>query len=210
MDKKELFNEWSSTYNDSVKKSDKENTYPFAGYSLIKAKIFAMVMNKDKPKILEMGIGTGEITRKLYDEGLNITGVDLSEKMIAESRISMPNVRYINKDFTKSLKVLKDTKFDVIIFSYSIHHVTIKNQLSLLNSLMININIGGIIIISDVMTNTIKELDNISLKYHKIWDDDEYYPTLERYEESLLKTNYNITFEQVSFCSGILTLTKKF
>ena len=68
---------------------------------------------------------------------------------------------------------------------------------------------SGLIIIGDVMTNTNKEMRQLSNQFFDIWDDEEYYPTFESYLNPVLKQHYEITFNQISFCSGVMELKKK-
>jgi len=207
--RKKLFNDWSSSYNESVKRSDKNNTYPFAGHSEIQQYIFDECQKVPNAKILEMGIGTGLMTYKLYGLEYNITGVDLSKGMIKEAKEVMPLNKYILSDFRTVNNKLGSNKYDVIIFSYSIHHMKPINQKYILDVLADRLTDKGLIIIGDVMTSTKKEMKQLAIDNKKIWDDEEHYPTYEEYLNPVLKQHYDITFDQVSFCSGIMKLRKK-
>ena len=207
--RKKLFDDWSSSYNESVKKSDRENTYPFAGYSKIQQYIFDRCKDIVNANILEMGIGTGLMTSKLYGLEHKITGVDLSEKMIKKARDLMPLNKYILSDFNSVESKLENNGYDIIIFSYSIHHMKPINQVYILDMLRDKLSERGLIIIGDVMTNTSKEMRQLSNQFFDIWDDEEYYPTFESYLNPVLKQHYEITFNQISFCSGVMELKKK-
>lgn len=207
--RKKLFNDWSSSYNESVQKSDKNKTYPFAGHGEIQQYIFDVCRSIPNASILEMGVGTGLMTYKLYGLEHNITGVDLSEKMIDEAKKIMPLNKYILSDFESVDGKLGDNLYDVIIFSYSIHHMKPINQKYMLDVLADRLNDNGLIIIGDVMTYTNKEMKQLSSENEKIWDDEEYYPTYEEYLNPVLKQHYDISFHKVSFCSGVMELRKK-
>ena len=204
-----LFNEWAPGYNDSVKKSDESDTYPFSGYSVIKREFFDLVIESEDTRVLEMGIGTGEITYPIYKLGYDITGIDLSYKMIQKSKELMPNAILIQTDFISALDKLKDEKFDVITFNYSIHHLEYIDQINLLESLHKNLNPKGIVVIGDVMTKTNKEMKELSNQYKSSWDDEEYYPTYEEYNNRALNKVYSIEHKQISHCSGIIKFSKK-
>ena len=203
-----LFDEWASSYNTSIKESEEAKTYPFYGYGEIQEFIYQNVSKRSNTKILEMGIGTGLMTKKLYEDGYDITGVDFSSEMIKEAKKIMPFNTYIECDFISALKKISNSKFDVIIFSYSIHHLKPINQKYLLDALYKNLNKDGLVIIGDVITNTDNEMIEQSEKYSNIWDYDEYYPTLSKYKSTVLMQNYTIEFIKVSNCSGIITLRK--
>lgn len=49
--------------------SDNENSYPFAGYENIISSIFDKVNKRTNSKILDIGVGTGNLSSRLYKEG---------------------------------------------------------------------------------------------------------------------------------------------
>ena len=206
--RKELFDQWAKGYNKSVLKSEKEVSYPFAGYSEVKYSIFDIISNKHKAKVLEMGVGTGEITKQLYDLGYEITGVDLSSEMIEIAKSHMKNATFILADFSDALNEAYN-KFDFIVFSYSIHHLSYNDQIELLIKLSDYLNEGGVIIIGDVSTFTVEDMNQLQNKYAAIWDDEEYYPIFKKYQLSRLIDTYNLSYIQINEVAGIYKLRKK-
>lgn len=207
--KVELFDEWAKSYDRSIQDSEQKKTYPFYGYGLIQQYIYNETANCKYSHILEMGIGTGMMSKRLYDEGYKVTGVDFSKKMLEKAKSIMPNNTYFNTDFLSFISKLETEKYDVIIFSYSIHHLEPKKQEYLLNELGQHLSKKGIIIIGDVMTNTISDMLTLSKQNQRIWDDEEFYPINETYQNSLISKTYNIDYHQMTFCSGVMKLTKK-
>lgn len=205
--KKQLFDCWASNYNQSVIKSEQQGTYPFAGYSEIKYQIIELISKRKSAKILDMGVGTGEITSPLYDLGYDITGVDISEKMIGLAKNGMPNATFIKKEFTDIISVL-NSKFDFIIFNYSIHHLSYDEQIDLLINLNPFLEDSGTIIIGDVSSMIQDEMDLLEQKYSLIWDDDEYYPILKIYQKSNLIELYEIRYMQLNEVAGIYQFRK--
>lgn len=205
--RKELFDQWAKGYNKSVLKSEKEGSYPFAGYSEVKYSIIDIISNKHKVKVLEMGVGTGEITKPLYDLGYEITGVDLSSKMIEIAKNYMKKAIFILADFSDALNEISN-KFDFIVFSYSIHHLSYNNQIELLIKLNNYLNEDGVIIIGDVSTFTIEDMNQLQKKYAVIWDDEEYYPILKKYQLSRLIDIYKLSYVQINEVAGLYQLRK--
>ncbi len=206
--RKELFDQWSRAYNNSVLKSEKEGTYPFAGYSEVKYSIIDIISNTQKAKVLEMGVGTGEITKPLYDLGYDITGVDLSSKMIEISKSLMEKAAFILADFCNALNQISN-KFDFIVFSYSIHHLTYNDQIELLVKLNDYLNEDGVIIIGDVSTFTKEDMNQLQNKYAAIWDEEEYYPILKKYQLSRLADIYKLSYVQINEVAGVYKFRKK-
>ncbi len=199
------FNDWADKYNEDVTKSNLEGTYPFSGYDEIQALIEAYCKDKSL-KILEMGVGTGEMTKKLYNQNHVVTGVDFSREMIQIAKKIMPNAEFIESDFFSSLSLIKPN-YDIIIFSYSIHHLRYDDQLLLLKKLDKFLHKNGLIIIGDVMTSTKLEMQQLKKQYSPIWDDEEFYPMEELYKDKMMEV-YDISFHKVSHCSGVVILKK--
>jgi 2-polyprenyl-3-methyl-5-hydroxy-6-metoxy-1,4-benzoquinol methylase/ribosomal protein S18 acetylase RimI-like enzyme len=206
--RKELFDNWSSNYNESVIKSEQEETYPFAGYSNIKYQIIDIVTKRSFAHILDMGVGTGEITSPLYNLGYRVTGVDLSEKMIDLAKKKMPNAMFICDTFQNSLRKLNDL-YDFIIFNYSIHHLDYQSQIDLLLKIHENLSSQGRIIIGDVSTINREDMKKLQEKYNSIWDDEEYYPILDIYQKSELRNYNKILYNKINEVAGLFELLKR-
>lgn len=205
--RKELFDGWAINYNNTVIKSEKEETYPFAGYSKVKYQIIDVITKKPYAHILDMGVGTGEITRPLYDLGYKVTGVDLSKKMIGLAKRKMPDAWFICDVFQNSLTKL-DNQYDFIIFNYSIHHLDYQNQIDLLLNVYDYLSDHGMIIIGDVSTLNTKDMKQLQEKYDSIWDDEEYYPIVDIYQKSELKNYFKISYNKINEVAGIFVLLK--
>lgn len=205
----DLFDRWASSYARTVKDTDEENAYPFAGYADIRRRIIAAFDEKAASRILDMGVGTGDITRPLYEAGHTVTGVDASMPMLQEAKKAMPRARFIHADFFDALKSLEPGAYDAVIFNYAIHHLDQGAQKTLLKSLTPYLRPGGRILIGDVMRRTEAELDTLRQHYMAIWDDDETYPVCETFMDSDLEGRYHFTCTEVSHCSGLIELTRK-
>jgi len=58
-----------------------------------------MVRSK-KGTLLDIGFGTGVLTKKINDDGYDITGMDFSQRMIEIAKEKMPKAELIKHDFT--------------------------------------------------------------------------------------------------------------
>ncbi|MGD8545912.1 MAG: class I SAM-dependent methyltransferase [Candidatus Bathyarchaeota archaeon] len=70
--------------------------------------------------IYDMGCGPGHITRYLFDKGLDVLGIDVSEKCIQIAQRENPKMRFQVMDMTRLN--IKDESIDGIISFYSIIH----------------------------------------------------------------------------------------
>lgn len=98
---KKGFDLWADGYDKTVGISNKENTYPFAGYKDVLGSIFQTIMEKQNATVLDIGFGTGTLTKKLYEHGCSIYGQDFSSRMIELASEKMPGHHLYQGDFTK-------------------------------------------------------------------------------------------------------------
>jgi len=73
-----------------------------------------------KSTICDMGCGPGHITRYLFDKGLDVFGVDISEKCIEIAKRENPEMRFQVMDMARL--DIADESIDGIISFYSIIH----------------------------------------------------------------------------------------
>ena len=199
------FDVWAEEYDTSVKLSNEDNTYPFAGYNEIIYKIYKKVISKSNATVLDIGFGTGTLSQKFYQYGCDIYGQDFSLKMIELASNRMPNASLYQGDFTKGVvEQLKQRLYDFIIATYSIHHLKRDEKVKFLHELLSLLNKNGMILIGDVMFETQKELEKCREELLDKWDNDEFYCVV----SDLKKEFPNLQFERISFCSGIISLLK--
>ena len=199
------FDVWAEEYDTSVKLSNEDNTYPFAGYNEIIYKIYKKVISKSNATVLDIGFGTGTLTQKLYQYGCDIYGQDFSLRMIELASNRMPNANLYQGDFTKGVvEQLKQRLYYFIIATYSIHHLKRDEKVKFLHELLSLLNKNGMILIGDVMFETQKELEKCREELLDKWDNDEFYCVV----SDLKKEFPNLQFERISFCSGIISLLK--
>ena len=199
------FDLWADAYDRAVGLSDEDNTYPFAGYKEILGRIFRIITEKPNTVVLDIGFGTGTLTAKLYESGCVIYGQDFSTKMIELASAKMPDAHLCQGDFSKGLaEPLRYQHYDYIIATYSLHHLTDGQKIAFLLELMEHLNAGGKILIGDVAFETRAELNKCRQEVGDDWDNEEVYFVI----GELRRTFPNLCFEKVSYCSGILTLTR--
>jgi SAM-dependent methyltransferase len=67
--------------------------------------------------VLDAGCGTGYLSKKLWDHGARVTGIDFSESMIAIARAQHPEMDF-RVDSCTELRNLQDEHFDLVIANY--------------------------------------------------------------------------------------------
>lgn len=199
------FNLWADGYDLAVGLSDEENTYPFAGYKEILGSIFQTIMEKPGAVVLDVGFGTGTLTTKLFENGCTVYGQDFSKRMIELASEKMPDAHLYQGDFSQGLvEALQSRSYDFIVATYSLHHLTDDQKVRFLQSLLERLNEDGKILIGDVAFRTRTDLEQCQREVGEEWDDEEIYFVIDEMRQSFP----NLIYQPVSYCAGILTLSR--
>lgn len=201
------FDLWADRYDKSVNFSEESNEYPFAGYKNVLNNIYTQVRQKDYAEILDIGFGTGILTTRLYDLGYKITGIDFSDKMINIAQQKMPGATLIKCDFSKGLpEEINNQCFDYIVSTYALHHLTDIEKVNFIHSISHMLKPSGRILIGDISFETRVELEKCKENYFEFWDSEEVYFIAEEMMD-ILSHNLNCTYNKISHCAGILSLS---
>ncbi len=199
------FDLWADGYDSAVGLSDEKNSYPFAGYKDVLGAIFNEIMSKKNARVLDIGFGTGTLTTKLYENGCDVYGQDFSQRMIELAKQKMENAHLYQGDFSNGLvPELSDKKYDYIVGTYSLHHLTDEQKIAFLKSLLDRLDDGGKLLIGDVAFETRAELEKCREEVGDDWDEDEIYFVI----EELRKSFDGVKFYQKSYCAGVIEITR--
>lgn len=202
---KKGFDLWADGYDRSVGVSDEENSYPFAGYRDVLGTIFQTIMKKQNPTVLDIGFGTGTLTTKLYEHGCTIYGQDFSPRMVALASEKMPGAHLYQGDFSQGfVPPLRQRRYDFIVSTYALHHLPDQQKVPFLHALLDLLRENGAILIGDVAFAARDELERCRQAAGDEWDDEEVYFVF----DELKRAFPTLAFTPVSFCAGVLTLTK--
>ncbi len=80
-------------------------------------------------KILEIGCGTGEFTKRIAQTGADVTAVDISPDLLEIARETIPNVNVSFHVQNVEKLDFEDGSFDVVIGSSILHHLNLKPAL---------------------------------------------------------------------------------
>jgi len=202
------FDLWSNNYDKQVQLSDEENRYPFAGYKKVLGTVYEKIRIQNPKDILDIGFGTGILTKKLYDDGYTIYGIDFSSEMLKKAKQKMPNAELLPFDFAGGClpKEFEQKQFDVILSTYAMHHIDDEAKKNLILQLLKSLKPKGILIFGDVAFETEEDMEAARKKDYDEWDDEEYYVIAERF--NLWFPNLKTDFIKISYCSGVFTVQR--
>lgn len=95
--------------------------FPFGGERRFRSRATAALELKAGTRVLELGCGTGSMTKLLLEAGAVVTSADLSEPMLQRARRKAPGATFVHADITAHDF---GTAFDRALFSFVLHEMT--------------------------------------------------------------------------------------
>lgn len=199
------FDVWADGYDESVRLADESDAYPFAGYAAILKEIYGRVCASGAKAVLDIGFGTGTLAAKLYQQGCDVFGQDFSSRMIQLAQEKMPRAQLYQGDFSLGLvQELKQRRYDAIIATYALHHLTDEQKVAFFQELLPLLQDNGCIYVGDVAFATRAQLEQCKAQAGDDWDASEIYFVYDELKQAFPQ----LRFEPVSHCAGLLTLKK--
>lgn len=199
------FDVWADGYDESVRLADESDAYPFAGYAAILKEIYGRVCASGAKAVLDIGFGTGTLAGQLYQQGCDVFGQDFSSRMIQLAQGKMPRAQLYQGDFSLGLvQELKQQRYDAIIATYALHHLTDEQKVAFLQELLPLLQDNGCIYVGDVAFATRAQLEQCKAQAGDDWDASEIYFIYDELKQAFPQ----LRFEPVSHCAGLLTLKK--
>jgi len=136
------------------------------------------IANKPNNIVLDLGCGDGIIIHELLaiDNSIEATLIDGSEDMLNKARERLPDSKsiiFIRASFQDVLNKNVDLKrYDFIVSSLAIHHLTMEGKADLFRTIYSHLNIGGYFLNIDVILAPSDSLEQWYLLLWKQWIDE--------------------------------------
>lgn len=193
----ELFDQWSVVYDQTVAGGDVEYRDVFESYH----DILDSIVIRSHGEVLEFGVGTGNLTKKLVESGLHVIGVEPSSKMRGIAKQKLPEVKILEGDFFK----FPNNKVDTIVSSYAFHHLIDKEKEQAIKRYDSVLQKGGRIVFGDTVFTDERAheqaiLDAKRKGYDRLAKDlaTEYYPLLSTIDQIFTRNNFTVAYEQMN------------
>jgi tRNA (cmo5U34)-methyltransferase len=104
-------------------------------------------------RILELGTGTGETARRVLEAypGATLTGIDVSEEMLARARQVLPAERIETLLVRGIQDALPEGPFDLVVSALSVHHLDDPAKAELFRRVAAVVRPGGRFVLGDVV-----------------------------------------------------------
>ncbi|MEA1885504.1 MAG: class I SAM-dependent methyltransferase [Thermotogota bacterium] len=199
--KKELFDKWSNQYDQSVIGKG----FPFSGYEKALDNLIKSIRITHSTQVLEMGVGTGFLLSKFYQNGAQCYGFDFSDKMLGIAEEKMPSAFLFQQDLKTGIsEKIKRARFSIILAGYVLHHFNLQEKIEIIRQyLSLLKKEDGRMYIFDVSFKRKEDHDLYKKKHLELWDDEESYFIAEEIKDHF----ENCEYKQFSPCGGLYTIS---
>lgn len=208
INRNDLFNRWAASYDQSIQ-GDSDN-FPFDGYNRILDEIARQSGATEGMRVLDVGIGTGNLAIHFLALKCLISGVDFSSEMLSRAGEKLPDAQLVQMNLEQEAWSTKlPDHFDCIVSSYVLHEFDASRKMQLLQTWMQHLSGGGRIVIGDIAFSNAKALEMAYQRWAKYWDNDEHYWVAEDSLLVLKQMGFDAQYIQVSSCGGVFSMAVK-
>ncbi|HHW36697.1 MAG TPA: class I SAM-dependent methyltransferase [Bacillales bacterium] len=194
-----LFDEWAESYDNTVVGHDEEYKDVFEGYD----EILEEVASKVNGTVIEFGVGTGNLSKKLLEKGHNVIGIEPSKEMRAMAKQKAPTLSLLDGDFLN----LPDlhVKINAIVSTWAFHHLTDEEKNVAIKKYSLLLEKGGKVVFADTVYESLDAkhaiIEDAEQKGYKNLVDDlnrEYYTMKDVLREQFTEHGFYVTFKQLN------------
>lgn len=205
----EIFDEWVHTYDDSVNGKDKEYEDVFVKYN----EILQAVADRAIEPVIEFGVGTGNLTQKMVDRGLEVVGIEPNQAMREATAEKFPALKIIDGDFLEFEQPVNVKSFTS---TYAFHHLTDAEKAQAFKLYAEKLPAGGKVVFADTVFKSEEAKQQMiefeeSRGYANLVEDlnREYYTTLPVMKELIEAAGFEVEFTQLNNYVWLIDATKK-
>lgn len=187
----QLFDRWASSYDRSVSGHDIQYREVFSDYE----RILDEVAKRANGVVLEFGVGTGNLTQKLLQQGRRVYGIEPSRAMRQKAREKLQGVPLFDGDFLYFPKI--DDTIHTIVSTYAFHHITDRDKGVALRKFSDFLSVDGKIVFADTVFESERARQAMIEKVEKLGYDKlladlrtEYYTTIEKLQRLFVENGF--------------------
>lgn len=205
----DLFNQWASSYDDTVAGKDPEYREVFEGYDEMLARLAELSVSP----VMEFGVGTANLTRKVIDQNKVVLGIEPSSEMRRIAKVKCPEAAIYDGNFLDYPKLL--TPIRSIISSFAFHHLTTSEKVEAIQSFRNRLENDGKVVFIDTIFKDEEHKQQLIKSAEKqgflnLAQDlqEEYYPFLEELREMFVLNGFEVNFEQLNKYAWLIQAEK--
>ena len=202
-----LFDHWSAQYDKDVN----EGGFPFMGYDRTLNALVELGDFSTINRVLDVGIGTGNLAARLPIPPERIWWIDFSTEMLTKAAKFLPGSHLLQVDLLScDWPVEIAQPFDRIVSGYTFHEFPDETKVAILHRLASDsLTPHGMILIADISfpDAAIMEAQRVRFVSEDSWDEEETYWCAEDLLGILENQGFQTDYVQISPCSGVYCIS---
>ncbi|MRH44922.1 methyltransferase domain-containing protein [Aquibacillus halophilus] len=206
----DLFDKWATSYDAAVTGHDPQYRDVFENYDTI----LSEVVSNSEGNVLEFGVGTGNLSKKLLDADHHVIGIEPSKAMREAASAKYPDLTVLDGDFLSFPKL--DIPIFTIVSTYAFHHLTDDEKGKAIKAFNEILPVNGKVVFADTVFESEETKQEIIDQakdngYNDLVYDltTEYYP-MKNTLQSLFKQNgFYVTFKQMNKFAWLIVAEKQ-
>lgn len=200
-----LFDNWAAQYDTAVATGGQD--FPFVGYDEVLATAVRIAGVRPSLRVLELGIGTGNLAERFVTVGCRVWGLDFSAAMLAQARVRLPQAHLVQADLLAAWPLAARPLFDRIVAAYVLHEFDLADKIRLLQRAAHNfLAPGGFLVVADIAFPTTAVRAAAAERWATWWDEEEFHWAADESITAGAKVGLSLTYQQVSPCAGVFTV----
>ncbi len=201
-DRNSLFNKWASSYDNSV--SSKDSVFPFLGYNEVLGEVYRASNALAGMRVLELGVGTGNLTALYVAQGCIVTDIDFSEEMLQRSGKRFPQMKAMHADLLSQWWKPLHKRFDLVVSAYVLHEFSLDAKMKIIRDVFTHsLSNRGSLVIADVSFPDANARVAAASYFESHWDSEEFYWAADETRQACLACDLTFVYRQVSPCAGV-------
>lgn len=204
-----LFDDWAATYDQSVTGNDRQYRDVFANYE----GTLDEVVHDSSGVVLEFGVGTGNLSKKLLAAGHHVIGIEPSESMRIAAKRKVPELLLLAGDFITFPAL--SSPIETITSTYAFHHLTDEEKGAAIEKFADILPAKGKVVFADTMFQseahkqaTIKKAEKRGFNDLAADLETEYYPDVNVIRHIFTSNHFDVTFKQMNEFVWLLVAEK--
>jgi len=201
-DRIELFDRSAASYDRAIERAG----FPFEGYAEVLETIVRHAAVEPSQRVLDVGIGTGNLAARIAVPECAIWGIDFSGEMLSRAQAQLPKAHLVQADLRDGWPHTLPQRFDRIVSAYVFHELPDEAKLRLIIRLAAHLERDGRIVLGDIAFPDSAVRASSHRAWAAAWDEDEYYWAASAIQPALEASGFDVEYTQVSFCGGVFSL----
>ncbi|RPI56571.1 MAG: class I SAM-dependent methyltransferase [Chloroflexi bacterium] len=202
----QLFDAWAGNYDAEFTSPD--GAFPFDRYDQVLDEAARQAAAAPQMRVLDLGVGTGNLAARLARQGCAVWGVDFSAEMLARAQAKLPGARLLQADLLGDWPAELDRPFDRVVSAYVFHEFDLPAKIGLLRRIASrHLSAGGRIVVADIAYPTVAARAEAARRLAGAWDEDEFYWAADEALAAAQEAGLTGVYKQVSSCGGVLAFT---